>query len=282
VDVKERVRTARNFLKLSQEALAMETGSQRTTVAGYESGISLPRAEFLRELSIKYGINPNWILTGQGDMLNEIIKKPPIIEELQKIIDQTVEPIEARVSQLEAFLKDADLAKQPAAKAESEVLSDDEGSLYTFDPAPAYGVDDEEEYEYIPYVHDIAAGPPIDIDEDRSETVAAPARLLRKGGQYYAATVRGGSMAEAGIRDGDLVLIRHTDAPRDGAVQVVRYRDKSTLKLLRETEGGGWELHYRDGTGRVIKCDSGGYETQGEFEAILPGGAPPPKTRKRP
>ena len=71
MEVKERLREARNFLKLSQEALAMETGSQRTTVAGYESGISLPRAEFLKELSIKYGISPNWILTGQGDMLTE-------------------------------------------------------------------------------------------------------------------------------------------------------------------------------------------------------------------
>ena len=71
MEVKERLREARNFLKLSQEALAMETGSQRTTVAGYESGISLPRAEFLKELSIKYKINPNWILTGQGDMLTE-------------------------------------------------------------------------------------------------------------------------------------------------------------------------------------------------------------------
>jgi len=73
VDAKERLREARNFLKLSQEALALETGSQRTTIAGYESGVSLPRSEFLRELCIKYGISPNWILTGQGDMLI----KPP-------------------------------------------------------------------------------------------------------------------------------------------------------------------------------------------------------------
>jgi len=68
MDIKDRVRDARSSLKLSQEALAIETGSQRTTVAGYENGISLPKAEFLRELSIKYGINPNWILTGEGEM----------------------------------------------------------------------------------------------------------------------------------------------------------------------------------------------------------------------
>jgi phage repressor protein C with HTH and peptisase S24 domain len=68
VSVKERLREARIFLKLSQEALAIEAGSQRTTVAGYENGISLPKSEFLRELSVKFGINPNWILTGQGEM----------------------------------------------------------------------------------------------------------------------------------------------------------------------------------------------------------------------
>ena len=78
MEVKDRVRNVRNFLKLSQEALAVETGSQRTTVAGYESGISLPKAEFLRELSIKYGINPNWILTGQGKMLIDSSKSEVI------------------------------------------------------------------------------------------------------------------------------------------------------------------------------------------------------------
>ena len=146
--------------------------------------------------------------------------------------------------------------------------------LHAAEPAAAYGEEDEE-CEQIPYVWDIAAGPPIAIDEDRNETVAVPSRLLGKDGRYYAATVRGGSMVEAGIRDGDLVLIRCADVPRDGAVQVVRYQDKSTLKRLREVEGKGWELHYQDGTGRVIFCDSNEYQTQGEFEAILPKSTAP-------
>jgi len=69
LEIKDRLKEARNFTKLSQEALAFETGSQRTTVAGYESGVSLPKADFLIELNIKYGISPNWILTGEGNML---------------------------------------------------------------------------------------------------------------------------------------------------------------------------------------------------------------------
>jgi hypothetical protein len=55
----------------------------------------------------------------------------------------------------------------------------------------------------------------------------------------------------------------------------VRYGDAVTLKRLRETEGEGWELHYMDGSGQVITCDSDGYETLGEFMTILPKSAAP-------
>jgi SOS-response transcriptional repressor LexA len=81
-------------------------------------------------------------------------------------------------------------------------------------------------------------------------------------------------MTEAGIRDGDTVLVRHADMPKNGAVQVVRYKGKSTLKRLREVEGG-WELHYEDGTGTVVPVDSGQYEVQGDFVAVLPDTAVP-------
>ncbi len=70
-EVKDRIREIRNYLKLSQETLAIETNSKRSTVSGYEAGISLPHAEFLAELHIKYGVNSNWILTGQGEMFTE-------------------------------------------------------------------------------------------------------------------------------------------------------------------------------------------------------------------
>jgi SOS-response transcriptional repressor LexA len=76
-------------------------------------------------------------------------------------------------------------------------------------------------------------------------------------------------MTEAEIRDGDTVLIRYADTPKDGAIQVGRYKRKSTLKRLRET-GGGWELHYEGGSGRIIPVNSGEYHIQGEFAAVLP------------
>jgi SOS-response transcriptional repressor LexA len=85
-------------------------------------------------------------------------------------------------------------------------------------------------------------------------------------------SAQGTSMTGAGILDGDMLLIRWTDAPVDGAIQVVRYEDKVTLKRLCEVRGKGWELRYMDGSGKTIICDSDEYETMGELATVLPAG----------
>jgi SOS-response transcriptional repressor LexA len=293
MDAKERLREVRKFLKLSQEVLAIETGSQRTTVAGYENGVSLPRSEFLKALSLKYGINPNWILTGQGDMLNREIRpqKSRLDHELEEVIASQVSPkfsaIEERLARLEAAI--GGRGGYGAAEAE-----DGDGGDLTGEAEPEYRAEEQtaeeepEEWIKVPYVENVAAGPPIAQSEDQTGLVSVPARHIRKKFRYYAAAIRGTSMAEVGIRDGDMVLIRCTDTPANGAIQVVRHEGKSTLKRLRETRGGGWELHYEDGSGKVLRLESGDYEVQGEFVTVLPGirapeeGKNPPETHEKP
>jgi SOS-response transcriptional repressor LexA len=212
-------------------------------------------------------------------MLNREVQpsKSRLDQELEEVIDSRTIPqfaaIEKRLAQLEERLDQ----KDPTA------------GDYTQDPEPGYAAvaEDEPESEYeaepmtkIPYVENIAAGAPIAQSEDQTGRVAVPARLIKKGFRYYAADIRGTSMAEAGIRDGDRVLIRHTDTPIDGAIQVVRHRGRSTLKRLREIEGKGWEMHYEDGSGKVVLLDSRDYEVQGEFVAILPSEAVPAPGKK--
>jgi SOS-response transcriptional repressor LexA/DNA-binding XRE family transcriptional regulator len=264
--VGKRLELAREKLGFStQKAFSERLGLKYQSYVNYEKGErSLP--DEIKFMLFQMGINITWLVTGQGEpFLDKQTEKIPLMEELRELIEKTMEPklgaMDSRLSAIESSLKQ----EKPA----SETSTGKEGPLYTAETVPGYG-EEGEEYEEIPYVWDIAAGPPIDIDEDRGETAEIPRRLLRRGERYYAASVRGGSMTEAGIRDGDLVLIRCMDAPRDGAVQVVRYKNKSTLKLLREIEGKGWELHYRDGSGKVITCDSNEYEVQGEFIAVLP------------
>jgi SOS-response transcriptional repressor LexA len=256
----DRFRETREKLGLNQSELARSIGVNPSIISDIERGDKEPSKKIISALIVKYRINSNWLLTEQGDMY--IKDDSPQKSRLEQDLDETIaahpkfSEIESRLTTIESILK----TEKPILKTRA-----DDDPLYTADPVPAYG---EEKEEKIPYVWDIAAGPPIAQSDDRSETVSVPSRLLRKGERYYAASIRGGSMAEAGIRDGDMVLIRYADVPKDGAIQIVRYKDKSTLKRLRET-GKGWELHYEDGSGRVIAGDSADYEVQGEFIAVL-------------
>ena len=120
-------------------------------------------------------------------------------------------------------------------------------------------------------MEDIAAGPPIPQFEAGGLFARVPPRHIRGDKRdYYAARIRGESMSGAGIPDGSVVLVRRTDAPRDGAIQVVAWQGRSTLKRLREKEGGGWEMRFEDGTDRAISVESGECQVQGDFVAVLP------------
>jgi SOS-response transcriptional repressor LexA len=77
-------------------------------------------------------------------------------------------------------------------------------------------------------------------------------------------------MTAAGIPDGCMVLIRRSDAPQDGAIQVVRRGGKSTLKRMREVPGKGWKICFEDGSGHIIEVGPGDeFHIQGDFVTVL-------------
>jgi SOS-response transcriptional repressor LexA len=265
MSIGDRFKETREKLGLNQSELARSIGANPSIISDIERGDKEPSKKIISALIVKYRINSNWLLTEQGDMY--IKDDLPQKSRLEQDLDETIAAhpkfteIESRLSALESLLKQ----EKPAPAA----APGNDGPPYTADPAPEYGEEEEEEREEIPFVHGIAAGPPITMSDERGQTASVPKRMLRDGGQYYAADIRGGSMKEAGIRDGDLVLIRCADTPVNGAIMVVSYRGKSTLKRLRETSKG-WELHYEDGSGQVITAASDKYRVQGEFRSILP------------
>jgi repressor LexA len=85
----------------------------------------------------------------------------------------------------------------------------------------------------IPILGRIAAGTPIEALQNRGNEVPVPAMFLG-GGEHYALEVTGDSMINAGILDGDTVIIRRADAANTGDI-VVALVDESeaTLKRLR-------------------------------------------------
>ena len=86
----------------------------------------------------------------------------------------------------------------------------------------------------IPVMGRIAAGVPISAIQDHSHNIAVPPEMLG-GGEHYALEVKGDSMIEAGILDGDTVLIRKGDTASSGEIVVALVDDEeATLKRLRK------------------------------------------------
>ena len=77
----------------------------------------------------------------------------------------------------------------------------------------------------------IAAGVPIEAISEISHNVAVPGQILRGGGDHYALEVKGDSMVEAGINDGDIVVIRETQTATNGDIVVALIdNNEATLK----------------------------------------------------
>ena len=89
----------------------------------------------------------------------------------------------------------------------------------------------------VPVMGRIAAGVPISAIQDHTHDIACPPDLLTNG-EHYALEVRGDSMIEEGIHDGDTVIIRRCDSAENGAIVVALVEDEeATLKRLRKRDG---------------------------------------------
>ncbi len=102
-------------------------------------------------------------------------------------------------------------------------------------PAPARAPEASE----VPLVGRIAAGAPIEAIERADSRVAAPAAMMAPGAEHYALEVRGDSMIDEGIHDGDVVVIRKQDTAQSGDIVVALIHDhEATLKRLKRQSGG--------------------------------------------
>lgn len=85
----------------------------------------------------------------------------------------------------------------------------------------------------IPFLGKIAAGTPIDAISDPSRFIDLPPHLTGRG-DYYALEIEGDSMIEAGILDGDTVIIERQDTAQNGEIVVALIDgEEATLKRLR-------------------------------------------------
>ncbi len=67
----ERIKKARNNAKLSQEELAKKLKVGKRTLVDYERGSSEPKVSTLLKIADFCNVNPNWLLTGEGEMTSK-------------------------------------------------------------------------------------------------------------------------------------------------------------------------------------------------------------------
>lgn len=131
-----------------------------------------------------------------------------------------------------------------------------EGSLGRRQPealrAPAANNDDNAEPAVaVPVMGRIAAGVPIEAIQQQTHLISVPPDMLGAG-EHYALEVKGDSMIDAGIFDGDTVVIRDTNTANAGDIVVALVDDEeATLKRLR-----------RKGASIALEAANPAYETR--------------------
>lgn len=104
----------------------------------------------------------------------------------------------------------------------------------------------------LPVMGRIAAGVPIEAISEVSHNVAVPGSMLSGSGNHYALEVKGDSMIDAGINDGDVVVIRETSTADNGDIVVALVEGhEATLKRFR-----------RKGNAIALEAANPAYETR--------------------
>ena len=104
----------------------------------------------------------------------------------------------------------------------------------------------------LPVMGKIAAGVPIEAISEVSHSVHVPNGMIAGSGAHYALEVKGDSMIEAGINDGDVVVIRETSVAENGDIVVALVEDhEATLKTFK-----------RSGSSIALEAANPAYETR--------------------
>ena len=156
------------------------------------------------------------------EFINRHLEKtgyPPTVREIGKALGlHSPSTVHAHLSKLE---KSGVLRRDPSKPRAIEVLVDRAKRVI----APG-----------VPLVGQVAAGSPILAEENIEEMLEVPAMLGAESGDY-GLRVRGDSMRDAGILEGDLVIVRPADEATNGEIVVALLGDEATVKrYFREAD----------------------------------------------
>ena len=106
----------------------------------------------------------------------------------------------------------------------------------------------------VPVLGAIAAGWPIPANEEPEDQLSLPLSLVGHG-VLFALRVRGDSMVEAAICDGDVVVVRQQDEADNGDIVAATIDGEATVKVFHRTRDGRTELVPRNPAYQPIPAD---------------------------
>jgi repressor LexA len=156
---------------------------------------------------------------------------PPTVREIGEAVGlASPSTVHAHLANLER----AGMLRRDPTKPRALVLSSRE--------RPASSAPAVEEARRLPVVGQIAAGGPLLAEQNVDEYIAVP-RPLSRGEEEFILRVKGDSMIEAGILDGDYVVVQRQQTARDGDIVVAlagddEGTDEATVKRFFRENGG--------------------------------------------
>ncbi|MBK5254917.1 MAG: transcriptional repressor LexA [Vicinamibacteria bacterium] len=130
-------------------------------------------------------------------------------------------------------------------------------------PSPSAG-----EAVEIPLLGRVAAGVPIEAIAN-PDSISIPANWLGRG-ETFALRVRGDSMVDAHIEDGDVVVVDRKDVARDGDTVIALVDDaEATLKIFRSQSDGRVRLEPRNEALQPMVFDASRVRIQGTVVGVL-------------
>ena len=248
----------RNEKRLS---LAEHCGFSLQSITEWSRRNSMPSADKVYTIANYLGVSIEWLLTGTEKegltpKQRELIRNYETLSERdKKIVDNLIATL----------LSDDSYATQKNIKI-TEIK----------EPTPEYATEkkkgsleflDVGEIIMIPCRGITAAGSPIDIYSVPDEYIPFPKKLLPGGNpeDYFFVNLHGVSMTQAGMNDGDYVLIRRCNEPQIGKIMLVQHDGESTLKKIEMDKNGLNRLCWQDGSGRTQTIDSENWSVLGVY-----------------
>lgn len=148
---------------------------------------------------------------------------PPTLEELRE--DLGMGSKNAVLAHLEALVKKGYIERTSKARDIRVLKRMDHSKDMDYEVEPGFGLQ-------LPLVGTVTAGSPVLTEENIERYVYVPHYLVNEKQPCFALHVRGDSMVNAGIHDGDLVIVQSTNYAKNGDIVVALIGNEVTVKRL--------------------------------------------------